>query len=436
MAAEMDQLRRDHLLHMRGDLRPPGALGLHYDYTLAGAKLPDPQLAQVSALTLGSIVLARRFVTDHDNWSALYFVAVARTGAGKERIRSATESVLLAAGLDSRMGPRSYTSAAAIHKALLEQPCHVSFADEFGDQLQVASGHGQGYKQQALATLREIWGQAGVFGGGRMAHQQYATTTMTAAAREELSKPVIRPSVTLVGMTTPKQFYDAISDAEVANGFVNRMLFVQSREPLRKMNRNASATIPPELIRWIKKCAPLALDAADTNTESDRPPKPVTIPFGAAGYAVIDRFEDEVLAICTRLDTEDSALSAIWTRAVEYAMRISLIIAASMDLKVIDTVAATWAVNFVRRCTEDLQQAASRHIAGSRTGRTLNELLGVIRENPGVSRSQLQRRAPLRNFVPRDRTALLRSLIDAEQIKATVSDSRGQETMRFFEVTT
>ena len=51
---------------------------------------------------------------------------------------------------------------------------------------------------------------------------------MKASEAEKLEKVVRRPSLTLVGMSTPSEFMKAIGGGDVASGLLNRFLIVKT----------------------------------------------------------------------------------------------------------------------------------------------------------------------------------------------------------------
>ena len=102
---------------------------------------------------------------------------------------------------------------------LTKKPVHVSVIDEMGRMLKSAAATGMQHKADALTSIMEAFGRT----DGVMRQQGYATNTMKASEAEKLEKVVRRPSLTLVGMSTPSEFMKAIGGGDVASGLLNRL---------------------------------------------------------------------------------------------------------------------------------------------------------------------------------------------------------------------
>ena len=126
----------EHLLSI------PGRLQDAVNFYNTTAPKEQPQFAVQTALAFASVVMGRRWRTDQDNYSGLYFVNVGKSATGKEHAKFALEKMLESSGLDHLIGPSGYTSASGVFSALVQQPCHVAVVDELGRVLQSAQAQG------------------------------------------------------------------------------------------------------------------------------------------------------------------------------------------------------------------------------------------------------------------------------------------------------
>lgn len=435
MSNDIADLRRAAAERERDERRPPGQLGAYFDYQLDASPFPDVKFAQQAALMLGSVALARRYKTDRKNWSVLYAVAIGETGAGKEASADCLETVLEAAGLGGRCGPRSYTSEAGVASALVRQPAHLSIQDEFGDTLKMSQAIGQSHKKQSFSLLRQIWGMSSRADGGRLRPAGYATQSMTAKQREALEVIVQRPAPVLLGLTTPVQILDALSIQDLQNGLLNRLLIAVSDRELSPMADVPPVPVPPSLIVWLKKTAGLALGKVDAH-DAEHPPKPVVVPFGKAAWRIIRAFEQDVIRRRKELKADGAGLQDVWVRTVEMSMRISLIIAVSLNENTISSEAATWAARYMLEMSEGVQKLLSANLAGSDSERVSQQLLQAIDQQPGITLSELARIAPLVKFHrSRDRREFLTGLMEAERIRIEVTKPlRGNPKSRYFKI--
>ncbi len=113
----------------------PGKLQHAVDYFSATARMNQPQFAVQTALAIGSVVLGRNYTTDEDNYTALYLICIGESGSGKEHARRVITKVFKEADRFEFVGPREYTSEAAISGELLYRPRHIAIFDEIGRYL-------------------------------------------------------------------------------------------------------------------------------------------------------------------------------------------------------------------------------------------------------------------------------------------------------------
>jgi hypothetical protein len=45
-----------------------------------------------------------------------------------------------------------------------------------------------------------------------------------------------KPAITMVGLSVPKNFYKALNSGRIADGFLNRFMVIESKEPRRVSN--------------------------------------------------------------------------------------------------------------------------------------------------------------------------------------------------------
>ena len=79
---------------------PPGLLKDMYDYCEEIAQVSQPELSLVAALSLASVTCGRIFKTNMNNFSSMYFMCIAKSGQGKENIKTFVEAVLNASEHD------------------------------------------------------------------------------------------------------------------------------------------------------------------------------------------------------------------------------------------------------------------------------------------------------------------------------------------------
>jgi hypothetical protein len=228
----------EHLLSV------PGILQDVVNYYTTTAIKPQPQFAVQAAIAFGSVAMGRRWVTDQRNFSSLYFLNIGETGSGKEHTKTVLEDLLEQSGLDDLIGPAGYTSGSGVISALTKKPVHVSVIDELGRQLKAAAAKGMQHKADAITSIMEVFGRQ----DGTLRQAGYATNTMKSADAEKLEKVIKRPSLTLVGMSTPSEFLQAIGGGDVASqGCSTALLLCAQKSASRCLKKSAGR---PYQIVW------------------------------------------------------------------------------------------------------------------------------------------------------------------------------------------
>ena len=120
-----------------------------------------------------------------------------------------------------------------------------------------------------------------------MRQQGYATNTMTSCEAVKLEKVVKRPSLTLVGMSTPSEFMQAIGGGDVASGLLNRFVIVKSEIGVQLSQKKRRSNISERLAAWSKEHAHAQIGDLDLGNAHDMPPHPIDVPFTGEAEMVI-----------------------------------------------------------------------------------------------------------------------------------------------------
>ena len=322
-------------------LSVPGILQDVVNYYTVTAIKPQPQFAVQAAIAFGSVVMGRRWVTDQRNFSSLFFLNIGETGSGKEHTKTVLENLLEEAQLEELIGPAGYTSGSGVVSSLTKKPTHVSVIDELGRQLQAAAAKGMQHKADGITAIMEVFGRQ----DGTLRQQGYATNTMKKSEAENLEKVIKRPSLTLVGMSTPFEFLKAISGGDVASGLLNRFIIVKSEIGVQMSQKKRQSSISDRLAKWAKDHATAHEGTLDAGNIHDLPPNPIEVPFTPEAETILREYEAKLVDAIKR--ESGSGLEAMYNRSREIAMRLSLIIARSMGHEEIGPDAVTWAIEYV-----------------------------------------------------------------------------------------
>ena len=322
-------------------LSVPGVLQDVVNYYSITAIKPQPQFAVQAALAFGSVVMGRRWVTDQRNFSSLYFLNIGETGSGKEHSKTVLERLLEEAGLEDLIGPAGYTSGAGVMSTLTKKPVHVSVIDELGRMLKAAAAKGMQHKADGITAIMEVFGRQ----DGTLRQQGYATNTMKSSEAEKLEKVIKRPSLTLVGMSTPSEFLQAIGGGDVASGLLNRFLIVKSEIGVQMSQDKRRSNISERLAKWSKEHAHAQVGDLDTGNAHDMPPHPIEVAFTPEAKKLLRQYEEKLVDAIKK--ETGTGLEAMYNRSREIAMRLSLIVARSMGQEEIGPDAMQWSIDYV-----------------------------------------------------------------------------------------
>lgn len=325
-------------------LNPPGIVGDVARWINSTSRKPQPQFAVQAALAFAATVLGRRYVTEHRNWSSLFFLNVGKSASGKEHGKWAVEKLLESCGLDHLVGPNGYTSDSGVLSTLNKQPTHFACIDEFGKVLEGAAVKNNFRASSMLRTLMEVWGR----GDGALRPQGYSTFGMSDADAKKIQERTVRnPAITLLAMTTPESFFDAIGSAAARDGFLNRFIIVES-DIGRQVGQSAASREVPETIKtWVTAVRDAAgIQLVNPDSASSMQVTPITVPMRPEAMRLFSAFEHECVSLMD--EYEQAGLAEMFGRCNEMAMKLSLILAIGDGLHAVGDTHAKWAIDYVR----------------------------------------------------------------------------------------
>tara|TARA_R110001592_G_scaffold189998_1_gene435618 strand:+ start:887 stop:3178 length:2292 start_codon:yes stop_codon:yes gene_type:complete len=412
-------------------LSVPGILQDVVNYYTVTAIKPQPQFAVQAAIAFGSVVMGRRWVTDQRNFSSLYFLNIGETGSGKEHSKTVLEDLLEEAGLDELIGPAGYTSAAGVISTLTKKPTHVSVVDELGRQLKSAAARGMQHKADALTTIMECFGRQ----DGTLRQQGYATNTMKSSEAEKLEKVVKRPSLTLVGMSTPSEFLQAIGGGDVASGLLNRFIIVRSGIGVQMSQKKRRSNISERLASWAKEHAKAQEGDLDTNNAHDLPPHPIEVTFTPEAEDMLRDYEERLVDAIKK--ENGSGLEDMYNRSREVAMRLSLIIARSMGQDEIGIDAMQWSIDYIDHYAKQAIEMFRANMAEGPFQATCKQVFEKIERSglEGITASQISRTvSAFANLEPKRRQDVLDALEQDRgiQSRCTNTGQRGKPRFAYF----
>tara|TARA_Y100000592_G_scaffold30393_1_gene48378 strand:- start:3422 stop:5542 length:2121 start_codon:yes stop_codon:yes gene_type:complete len=415
---------------------PPGLLKNMFEFCEDIAQVPQPELSLVGALALASVVCGRLYRTNMNNFSSMYFMGVAKSGQGKENIKTFIESVLNASDQDKLVVGDGYTSSGAVHSVLKIRPTQITIMDEFGKRLEAISNSGNTNKEDGIQTLMEAWGRC----HGTLRPDNYSLMAVQEEYKEKMMNRVTyKPAITLVGLSVPKNFYGALNSGRIADGFLNRFVVVESNEPRRVSDLKKYKEPPLNVVNWVnyvRRLKGTLSDASRDNAELDI--SQTVLEFDKQSEELLQDFAREIIKRQDILEKDN--LEPLLSRSKEKAMRLSLLctLASNADAKKITADITKWAIDYIRYYDLMFIEACRDKVASSATESKIKQVLSYIRSRngEGISKREVDRHELFRSMKSYEVKEIIERLKNAgeiQEIEIKVG-GKGRPTKRFVAV--
>lgn len=372
---------------------------------------PTPAISVAGAIALASVVTGRLYRSEMANWPSLLMAIVGPSGIGKNYVKVGIERLLAHAGLDRLIAGDFYTHQSALYWALHQAPCHICISDEFGENFLEARKNNNANKMTVFKALKKVYSDADHI----YKAESYSMGGLSKKQREELEqRPVINPAITMLGLSTARQFWSEIKASHIEGGLLNRFLIV-TIGPERGPRLQRGADSPPEeLIEHIK--AVRRIDEPLRHTAYNLAPSWLNVEFSASARA---RFEAMRVQADTRGDKlEAQGLGPMTRRWRENAMRMATGFAAfdRPSSPIVTADIADWACRYVIRCGEESIEQLGANAGETDYAHQLNAVRGFIdgAGERGVTDYELKR--GVRHIRRRDLAELIAHLSEAGAI--------------------
>ena len=362
----------------------PGVLGEfeEWAYRSSLSATPSRHAARMAALGFGSIVLARLYKTQRDNYSSLLLLQIDDSGGGKEDLKTAIDKAMRLTGLHSaRIGSSWYTSDIGVISALHDKPAHITIVDEFGLKIANSRKKGNSTASSALSAVMEA------------STKCHSSISSTAAGTRGLSRSdaakmqmtIVNPGLSVVAMSTKSSMIEALTSDDITSGFLNRWVIMvnptvtEKPDYSRFFDAQPSYPLPETIRHWVNKHCPLATqlggsapDAADPGVDVDA----TVIPFTQPAQSLVIQYLDEIERM---KETIFSSAPEMTKRMNEAAMRLSLIVALSDGKRAIGAEHFAWARDFITSHQIAAFRVLASQLSGTEFGKLRNSILDFIR---------------------------------------------------------
>lgn len=387
--------------------RVPGLLGEVVDWIEASARRPNRTLALGAAITTVGTLMGRRTAGPTLSGTHLYIVALAPSGAGKDHPLRMVMELIKAANAGHLLGPDEFISMPAVIQFLKRSPLSVCPMDEIGAFLKRLSHHrASPYEKSVTKMLRTAWGAS------------FKTITTPEWGSKQMEE-IWFPALSIFGVSTPAEFFEALEGGDVVNGFLNRFLLLTSSKRTRDVTPKADPlNVPPALAKALTDLfiTTNRITASDLKKPIGTHADPRSVTWSRDGKAepLFELLKADVERICA-----DDEIEPFFARTVEMALRLATIRAVGRNLskRAVDQGDMEWGRDLALWSARRMAKAARGYIAENQTQSFSNRVLRAVERKGGrISHRDLQR--SLKGAIkPRELADILKNLLEAEMLR-------------------
>lgn len=327
---------------------PPGLMGNVISYIYANAIHPNAEIAIASGIAYMSAIGGKAYNTNTTTGLNQYIAILAKTGAGKEGGPSGMERLTNSVrprvpAIDSFFGPREIASAQGLVKQLVDTPSMLSYIGEIGMWLQKLTGkYAKSNEISIRSILLDLYGKSGA--GQILRGSVYSDKSKNVPSVES-------PAFSLCGDSTPKEFYKALDEDNIAEGLVSRFTVIEASEERPKYNQCGNKLIVDDqtqnaLSIYARKCLELCMTKSPLIVQQD-------------DFA--NKFSQQCREYCTDQAFKDreSNISELWNRAHLRWLRLAALVATGVNPEqpIITEVECLWAWSVIEYGMKCIQGA-------------------------------------------------------------------------------
>jgi len=347
---------------------PPGMIGCLARHIFENSPRPVREVSIVAALGLLAGVCGKAFNIPQSGLN-LYIVLVARSAIGKEAMHSGIANIMNSIGsasptVMSFVDFSDYASGPALSKAVAANSSFVNVSGEWGRKLKrLGQEDGkEGPMQQLRTVMTNLYQKSGsgsIVGGIGYSDKDKNIASVSGAA------------YSMIGESTPKTFYDSLTETMMEDGFLSRFIVIEYTG-----NRPAANS------KFIDKPEPILLSTLTALMEHA-----VALNGRAAVQAVTTTADaNEILVEFDKEcdiqvnATDDEGWRQMWNRAHLKTYRISALLAIADNHinPVIRKDHVEWALNLIRKDIQIMSRRIRSGDVGTGDSTRERKLLSIL----------------------------------------------------------
>ena len=398
----------------------PGMVGEMADYINRSALFPQPVLALASSLSFCGAMMGRKVHTRSDLRTNIYTMGVADSGSGKEHARKAIKRIAVEANAAEYVGAEKLASDQGLFTLLADAPSCLALLDEFGRTLRVLGNErAPAHLQQLLTSLLELTGSA----------DSYIIEKRRAEHSAGNPPRVIQnPNLCIYATTVPGRLYQNLTPDEVIDGFLPRWLIFESDTPDPEMSTSVQSAVPGSLIdavaQWAARSTAPTREGNLIDVASVAVVEPALVPTEMDADTVLDEHAKRWRA--RKQASRGTGMDALWARAYEHALRLSLI-RASGDSERISRSDALWACELVEFLLSRTASQAAENIASNDHESDVQKMQRFISERGETTLRDISRK--FRGLKQKERDGIIGGLLDAELVETKITKGNNRPSV-------
>ena len=402
----------------------PGILGDLVDFIFDTSSNPSRTVALVTALAITGTVAGRYWGSPTNSGTHFYWAILGKSGIGKQHVIDMGKIVLGAVGGRDLIGPDDFTSQGAIFSHIKESPLSLCFFDELGDTLGRVMGKNKRastHESGIASVLKKLWG----VNFGEIGTQAYV---------QRRAETVFAPAMSIIGVSTPDQFWGALEGGDIKGGFLNRFLvfpiFSERKTIIPKIDGNAKREVPSQIIRWLQTvhCGGNKIIAESNARRNKEPILPQTIPWASDGAARDLYLQYASTAVSRFEGTDREHLADFYARAAENANRLATLYALAENARAprVSAEGMRWAIDVVEWSAECAIRSADLYMSETEYQANAQAIKRALVASPGkmMSRSELIVRLN-HKIRRRELDDLIALMVEGKQIETMEEKKKG-----------
>lgn len=357
---------------------PPGFTGAIANFIYNSSPRPVKEVSIAAALGFIAGICGRTWFIPQSGLN-IYIILVAKSAIGKEAINSGIS--LLVNKLTSSLPGASqffdfseYASGPALRKAVAMNPCFVNICGEWGRRLsRLANDNGDGPMHTLRSALTDLYqksSSSSIVGGISYSDKNNNIASVSGV------------SYSMIGESTPKTYYESITESMIEDGFLSRFTVIEyagDRPPHNDDHQNEPDSV---LLDHLKSLVAHSIDL------QSRPSARILVQRTPEADKLIRTFDKECDIVIN--STEVEATRQMWNRASLKTQRIAALLAVADNPAQpwIKESHAVWALDLVQRNIDMMKIRIDTGDIGTDDNSRELKVLSVLRDyvKNGVSK--------------------------------------------------